>query len=96
MERVLTRARGLATHPQSTPGSLIRESRRLRLDVLDTVTYAVLTERAQGASWEDVAEALGETVEFTMAHYGPIEHRWKRGQGIMPWGEGEPPQVVGG
>lgn len=65
-------------------GELIRSARMLRVDAIDIVTMAVLAERAKGATWDDVAEALTLPVKFVIEHYEPLERQWITGNGIAP------------
>lgn len=65
-------------------GALIAEARRLRADVIDVVTLAVLAERASGATWAEVATALSLDERFVVEHYEPIERQWSTGNGIGP------------
>lgn len=65
-------------------GTMIAAARRIRVDANTAVTYAVLAERASGASWREVATALCEDEEFVREHYGPIEQRWLAGGGVGP------------
>jgi len=46
-------------------------ARELRAKGLETLTAAVLLERAEGASWSDIAHALG--MDEAM-----VRHRWEQ------------------
>lgn len=65
-------------------GHMIEAARRVQAEAIDVVTLAVLAERAQGASWSEVADALSLNVQFVIDHYRPIEERWKTGLGVGP------------
>lgn len=73
-----------ARYGARTRGALITQARRMRADVIDVVTMAVLAERASGASWSEVSEALGLDEHFVVEHYEPIERQWITGNGIGP------------
>lgn len=86
LEDLITRAQRLseARYLRAQRGTLIEEARRLRAQSIDVVTYAVLSERAAGASWTDVAAALSLDETFVVEHYEPIERQWRGGGGIGP------------
>lgn len=70
----------------------------VRLEANDAVTLAVLAERAAGASWGQVSEALSLDETFAREHYEPIEARWRREHTIAPRlhvVEGQPLQSSG-
>lgn len=56
------------------PGERIRAARRLRVLALTVLDRAVLIERAAGCSWEEIARALGLSVDETRARY---EETWQ-------------------
>lgn len=71
-------ARGLVGDV-STPmvtGELIRKARRVRRDALAVVDRAVLVELANGASWAEVADAVGLDVEDALRVYGDTLEAW--------------------
>lgn len=76
----LAQARYVKTHR----GTLIEAARRVRAESIDIVTLAVLSERAAGASWTDVAQALMLEERYVREHYEPIEERWLAGEGLDP------------
>ena len=58
------------------PGTRIRAARRLRAQSLAVVDAAVVIELLEGATMEQVAHALGSTIEHANELYGPIVARW--------------------
>lgn len=68
----------------SVRGVKIRQARRLRVEAENVVTLTVLEARERGATWHEIADWLGETLEFTRNRYLPIEIRYAQGLGIDP------------
>lgn len=66
------------------PCTALREACALRVDAIDSVTYAVIASRVLGASWQDVADTLRLSVEFVRDHYEPIMAQWADGGGVGP------------
>lgn len=58
------------------PGDLIRAASRLRLLALATFDRAVLTERAQGTTWEVIAAATGLPHEQVISRYAAVYDQW--------------------
>lgn len=72
-------ARGLIGNV-STPmvrGELIRMARRNRLAGLAPTDHAVLAELADGATWEEVADALCLDVDAARRIYEPTWQEWR-------------------
>lgn len=67
----------------STPGQVIEAARLTRLAATTLVTQAVLSERASGATWEQVATALNLPRDFVVEHYAPIEAAWLDGGDVL-------------
>lgn len=61
-------------------GERIRCARRVRLRALALVDRAVLVELAAGATWYEVATALGMPVEDAQRVYGPTWDQWNAGE----------------
>jgi hypothetical protein len=68
----------------SRPGEYIVFARRARAHVNELVQRAVMLERARGASWEEIAAALGHPVEWVRDEYEPAYERWLV-EGGAPW-----------
>lgn len=66
------------TDHHAIPGESITQARQVRRMGLDLLTRAVLLERAQGCSWAQIAAALGESVEYTLGRWVPVEEEWRR------------------
>lgn len=77
---------------------LIEMARRIRAQSIDVTTYAVLTQRAAGQSWTQIAVSLSLDESFVREHYEPIETQWASGGGIGPvvQREGQRLRVVSG
>lgn len=75
-------AYGIVTDLPTTmvPGERIRTARRVRLQSFALVDRAVLVEKANGASWEEIAAALSMTVADTIATYGDTYETWLAGE----------------
>ena len=58
------------------PGERIRSSRRIRLAALAVVDQAVIAELSEGASWDEVAAALGVPRETAIAQYSAAWIDW--------------------
>lgn len=78
--RMLTAAR----YDRRNRGAVVKRARRLRAADVDVVTMAVLFERAAGATWAEMAEALNLDERFVVEHYEPLERQWLTGNGIGP------------
>lgn len=75
-------ARGLVgdTATPMLPGERIRAARRLRVLALSVLDRAVLVELAAGASWANVADALGLPEAEVRRRYQETAARWVSGQ----------------
>ncbi|MEQ7008449.1 hypothetical protein ABN028_19945 [Actinopolymorpha sp. B17G11] len=85
LREVADHAHGLVVDVASPrlPGELIRKVRReLRMPTLTALDRAVLVELAEGATWEQVADALALTVEETRARYEKTARMWSEGQPV--------------
>lgn len=102
LRELTERGAALATtrYVKSHRGSLIHAARLIRADSIDVVTYAVLAERAAGASWTEVAKALGLDERFVREHYEAVEAQWNSGGGVGPvertYEESQPLRVING
>lgn len=65
------------------PGERIRRWRQIRMDALTGLDRTVLAELLEGTSWEDVADALGLTVEETRARYEKTLELWRSGRRLV-------------
>lgn len=75
-------ARGLVGDV-STPmvtGELIRKARRMQREAIAAKDRAVLVELSQGATWNEVADALGLPVADALRVYGDTWEAWKDGE----------------
>lgn len=66
----------------STPmlrGERIRSARRLRMHTWTLVDRAVLSELADGATWDEVAAALGIPLEEAQRRYAQTWVQWRAG-----------------
>jgi hypothetical protein len=61
------------------PGERIRSARRVRLEALALVDRAVLAELADGATWDEVAEALSMTPTQAKTIHAPAWELWQNG-----------------
>ena len=68
----------------SRPGEYIVFARRARAHVNELLQRAVMLERARGASWEQIAAALGHPVDWVRETYEPAYERWLV-EGGAPW-----------
>jgi len=68
-------ANALATDAgkKSEPGERLLRVRELRTKGLEALTAAVLLERAEGASWSNIARALGMDESFVRARWEDFE-----------------------
>jgi hypothetical protein len=58
------------------PGERIRKARRLRLLALTVLDRTVLIERALGASWAEIADALARSEDAVRDTYEEVFERW--------------------
>lgn len=65
------------------PGEYVQEARRLQVWVLEVMTAAVLVERANGASWAQVAAAFGYDEDFVRGRWAPVEQAWLDGENVQ-------------
>lgn len=70
-------------------GERITMTRRLRLLSIALVDRAVLVELADGASWEQVADALGVPVEEARRVYEPTWVAWSADAGFLAYDAGD-------
>jgi hypothetical protein len=68
-------------------GERIRNARRLRLLAMSVLDRAVLTELADGASWDEVAFALGLDVAEAQRRYVPVWEQWQEGDDDFDFGD---------
>lgn len=61
------------------PGERIRAARKPRWHSLNLVDVAVLSELADGARWDEIADALGCELEDAQRRYGPTWAAWLAG-----------------
>jgi hypothetical protein len=74
------------TNPEigQAPGDLIEHVRRLRVLTLKVLTSAVLVERRNGATWDQLAAYLGVPEVDVRAQYEGIVEGMARHEGLLP------------
>jgi hypothetical protein len=63
-------------------GTYIAQARHLRAWALEVLGAAVLAERSRGATWTQVAAALGYDVDAVRARWEPVEQAWLAGEDV--------------
>jgi hypothetical protein len=63
-------------------GTYIAQARHLRAWALEVLAAAVLAERTRGATWRQVAAALGYDVDAVRARWEPVEQAWLAGEDV--------------
>lgn len=83
---VISRGRDLILRviPDAEPGTVLHAARRARVEAEDAVAMAVIFERSNGASWDQVAEWLHESPTFVIAHYQPLVDQYNQDGSIRP------------
>lgn len=61
------------------PGERIRAARAMRMKLWNLVDLAVLTELADGATWDEVADAMGIDREEAQRRYAATWVQWQHG-----------------
>lgn len=64
------------------PGERIEQARRLRALAMTVLDRAVLVELLTGSTWDEVADALGRTVEDARRIYEPTLELWALDQPV--------------
>lgn len=70
------------------PGEFILQARRFALWSHEVTQSAVLLERANGATWAQIAAAFGYEEEFVKARWAPVERAWLEGSSTSELAEG--------
>jgi hypothetical protein len=81
-----------ATDDHAVTGEFITQARQVRKFAQQLVVYAVLLERARGATWAQIAAAMNADEAWVRSTYAPAEHEWTRAR--LSSSPAAPPQTA--